>query len=171
MPTKTRIEREKQREKRLKYLNERRKQFNFINTATSTTEPIKPLQIWRYNRNIIMIYGTNRKLYALKGNRKFFLQELHTPINDTEPPDKTYTPQIRYPNQTHLQRYILQNIDKIQNVDKILPLIDTILDDAEHMNIFEKMAKKQGKTPEEIYETEETFKQFMKDIHRLATTN
>jgi hypothetical protein len=58
-----------------------------------------------------------------------------------------------------------------QEIDKILPLIDVILDDAEHMNIFEEMTKKQGKTPEEIYETEETFKQFMKDIHTLATTH
>ena len=153
---KGRRKRQKERETLLKSLNERKKQYNFINTATPTIEPIEPLQLWRYNRIVIMVLGTNKKLYAIKGNRRFFLKELHAPIGNMEPPDKTWTPQELY----------FIRIAKELNVtpEEALKLSQELdrRDEAEFINSFSEIAKERGITPQEAYEQiqEESFKEF-----------
>lgn len=144
---------EREKQERLKKLHEQEKLLSFRNTATPTTAPIRVLQLWRFHRSKIIVLGSDYNLYFITGNKKFKLKELEQPL------DKGWS--LHEMAELSAKRIITAD-DKFRKI---------AMDDAKAINIFERTAKKLGKTPEEIFETEETFKQFMKDIHTLATTH
>jgi len=65
---------------RLEKLNKQRMLSTFKATVIETNEPLKAVQLCRYNRQVIIIRATDNNFYALTKGRCYKLQTLEQPL-------------------------------------------------------------------------------------------